>query len=443
VSSAQTSHLDAGTERRLGEAFDRQTRAPDRRERLANRLFLTGFVAAASALAVLAPTGRELDAALAVALLVAYTVADRVEFSVGAGYGAPTQLVFVPMLLLLPTPIVPLLVAAGSVLGAALRAVRGPVSPRRWVFATTDAWYSLGPALVLVLADAQEPEWRHWPVYLLALCVQLLLDTVITAGRAGLAYGIPPREMLRELALVHRVDVLLAPIGLLAAFAAAAAPHPATALLVLPLVGLLGVLSHEREARIARTLELGQAYRGTALLLRDLLEEQDEYTGRHTQDVVALAVRTCEALGTGEDVRREAELGAMLHDIGKIAIPTAILNKPGRLDADEWQVMQTHTIEGERMLRRIGGLLGRVGLIVRASHERWDGTGYPDGLAGEDIPLAARIVSVCDAYNAMTTNRPYRPPIPSEGAVAELGACAGTQFDPALVPVVVEVVRSG
>jgi HD-GYP domain-containing protein (c-di-GMP phosphodiesterase class II) len=441
VSSAQTSHLDAGTERRLGEAFDRQTRAPDDRERLANRLFLGGFALAAVALAALAPAARDLDPVLAVALVVAYAVSSRVEFSVGAGYGAPTQLVFVPMLLLLPTPLVPLLVAAGRVLGAAMRAARGPVSLRRWVFATSDAWYSLGPALVLVLAGAQEPEWRHWPAYVLALVAQLLLDALVTAGRTGLAYGMSPRETLRELVLVHRVDALLSPIGLLAAFAAAS--RPGTALLVLPLVGLLGVLSREREARIARTLELGQAYRGTAVLLRDLLEEQDEYTGRHTRDVVALAVRVTEELGCGEDVRREAELGAMLHDIGKIAIPVEILNKPGRLDPREWQIMQTHTIEGQRMLNRIGGLLGRVGLIVRASHERWDGTGYPDGLAGEDIPLAARIVCACDAYNAMTTRRPYRAPMSPAAAVAELEACSGTQFDPQLVRGLAALVRGG
>jgi HD-GYP domain-containing protein (c-di-GMP phosphodiesterase class II) len=179
------------------------------------------------------------------------------------------------------------------------------------------------------------------------------------------------------------------------------------------------------------------------VLLRDLLEEQDEYTGRHTQDVVALAVRVTEELGCGEDVRREAELGAMLHDIGKIAIPTEILNKPGKLDPGEWRVMQTHTIEGQRMLNRIGGLLGRVGLIVRASHERWDGTGYPDGLAGDDIPLAARIVCVCDAYNAMTTHRSYRAAMSSAAAVAEVEACSGTQFDPQLVRQLAAVVRGG
>ncbi len=221
--------------------------------------------------------------------------------------------------------------------------------------------------------------------------------------------------MLRELAQSHRVDALLAPIGLLAAIAAAGAP--AAALLVLPLVSLLAVFARERDARIAHSIELGRAYRGTALLLCDLLEEDDEYTGHHTQDVVELSVRVAERTDVSEDVRRECELGAMLHDIGKISIPDAIINKPGPLDDAEWALMKTHTVEGQRMLDRVGGLLGSVGLVVRASHERFDGGGYPDGLAGEAIPLASRIVSACDAFNAMTTTRSYRKAMPVAAAV--------------------------
>jgi HD-GYP domain-containing protein (c-di-GMP phosphodiesterase class II) len=145
-------------------------------------------------------------------------------------------------------------------------------------------------------------------------------------------------------------------------------------------------------------------------------------------------------MGLNEDVRQAAELGALLHDIGKIAIPDEIINKPGPLDADEWVVMQTHTIEGQRMLDQVGGLLGDVGVVVRASHERWDGGGYPDGLAGAAIPLAARIVSACDAYNAMTTDRSYRKALPLEVAARELRSNAGTQFDPAVVDALLGVV---
>jgi putative nucleotidyltransferase with HDIG domain len=246
-----------------------------------------------------------------------------------------------------------------------------------------------------------------------------------------------PRDTIAELGVVYRVDALLSPLGLLAAIAARDVPF--AALLALAPVALIALLAREREAGIAKTLELGRAYRGTALLLRDVLEEDDEYTGRHTEDVVGLSVAVAEQLEVEEEVRQAAELGALLHDIGKIAIPNEIINKPGPLDEDEWVVMRTHTIEGQRMLDQVGGLLGDVGIVVRASHERWDGRGYPDGLAGDAIPLAARIVSACDAFNAMTTDRSYRKALPLEVACAELRDNAGTQFDPAVVEALLAV----
>jgi putative nucleotidyltransferase with HDIG domain len=255
---------------------------------------------------------------------------------------------------------------------------------------------------------------------------------------AWLCQGVPPKAVIGDLRAAYRVDLLLAPIGLLAALAAARTP--AAALLVLPLAYLLLTFSRERESRMTQSLELGRAYRGTALLLRDLLEEDDEYTGRHTEDVVGLSVQVAERMGLDEDTRRAAELGALLHDIGKIAVPDEIINKPGPLDDDEWAIMKTHTVEGERMLAQVGGLLADVGLVVRASHERWDGGGYPDGLAGEQIPVAARIVSACDAYNAMTTDRSYRKSLGLEVAVSELRKNAGTQFDPDVVDALIAVV---
>jgi len=243
--------------------------------------------------------------------------------------------------------------------------------------------------------------------------------------------------MRHELALVYRVDALLAPVGLLAAFAAAERPY--AALLVLPLVALFALFAREREARIDGAIELSQAYKGTALLLGDVIEADDQYTGEHTKDVVELTLQVADALGVDDETRRGAEFGVLLHDVGKIHIPNAIINKPGPLDDAEWAVMKTHTVEGQRMLERIGGALARVGVVVRASHERWDGGGYPDGLAGEAIPLAARIVSACDAYNAMTTDRSYRRALPAADAIAELERCAGTQFAPAVVAALVEV----
>ena len=138
----------------------------------------------------------------------------------------------------------------------------------------------------------------------------------------------------------------------------------------------------------------------------------------------------------------EVEAGALLHDVGKIGIPDAILHKPGPLDAAEWALMREHPIIGERILLPLPGL-GNVAKMVRHEHERWDGSGYPDGLAGDEIPLASRIVLACDTFNALVSDRPYRRALPVAGAVAELERCAGTQFDPAVIDALVGCLRSG
>jgi HD-GYP domain-containing protein (c-di-GMP phosphodiesterase class II) len=134
-----------------------------------------------------------------------------------------------------------------------------------------------------------------------------------------------------------------------------------------------------------------------------------------------------------------AEFTALLHDVGKVRVPTRIINKPGPLDDDERALMNTHTILGQEMLERAGGLLGQVGPLVRSCHEHWDGSGYPDRLAGEEIPLVARIVCACDAWSAMTTDRSYRRALSREAAEAELRKCAGTQFDAAVVGALLQV----
>jgi HD-GYP domain-containing protein (c-di-GMP phosphodiesterase class II) len=156
---------------------------------------------------------------------------------------------------------------------------------------------------------------------------------------------------------------------------------------------------------------------------------------------VELVDNVADELGMDEAGRQELEFAALLHDVGKIAIPTSVLQKPGPLTPEEMRVIQTHTIEGQFMLDRVGGLLCEVGEIVRSSHERWDGHGYPDGLAGEEIPLAARIIGCCDAWNAMTTDRVYREKLPPSKALAELHTCSGTQFDPHVAAAVTRVVE--
>jgi putative nucleotidyltransferase with HDIG domain len=430
--------MDAATERRIEESLERRQRTLDRRELGSTAVLTVAFLIAAAALALFATPARDLSVPVALAFVVAYVVASRIEFTVGAGFAIPTQLVFVPMLLLLPTPYVPLLVALANVASAVWGIRSAGMAPGRVLFAPADATFSLAPALVVILMGAQLPDWDHLGVYAIAFAAQLGGETVLYAARGRIAYGLRLAEIFGELKLGARVDALLAPIGLLAALAAADAP--AGALLVLALIPLLQGFESEREGRIQHSLELGRAYRGTALLLRDLLEEDDEYTGHHTEDVVELSVSVAEELGVDEDTLRETEMGALLHDIGKIAVPDEIINKPGPLDDAEWAIMKQHTVEGERMLQQVGGLLSSVGVVVRASHERWDGGGYPDGLAGEAIPLAARIVSACDAFNAMTTDRSYRNALPLAVAVGELRGNAGTQFDSAVVEALCAVV---
>jgi HD-GYP domain-containing protein (c-di-GMP phosphodiesterase class II) len=433
-----TQNFDAATAHLLAEGHERRASVPPVRERAVEAIFALVTLLAAVAVAVCLEPARPFSLALAVLFVLAYVAVDRVEFPLGDGIVVPTQLVFVPMLLLLPTPLVPLLVAVALVIATGIDVVRGARVPQRILLAVSDAAYALAPALVLIAFGAELPAWSHWPAYAAALVVQFGADALRESVRGLLTGRMAPRIVIAELAQIFRVDALLAPVGLLAAVAAA--PAPATALLLLPLVSMLAVFAREREARIAQTIELGGAYRGTALLLRDLLEDDDEYTGHHTEDVVELSVSVAEKLRVSAEVRSETELGALLHDIGKIHIPDAIINKPGPLDADEWALMKTHTIEGQRMLDRVGGLLGSVGVVVRASHERYDGGGYPDGLAGEAIPLASRIVAACDAFNAMTTTRSYRKAMPVATAIDELHSCSGSQFDPDVVKALVAVV---
>ncbi len=153
----------------------------------------------------------------------------------------------------------------------------------------------------------------------------------------------------------------------------------------------------------------------------------------HVAGVVALALAVGRRLELDARRQRELEFGALLHDIGKLRTPQEILDKPGPLTEEEWDVIRRHPIDGQQMLDRIGGGLSDVGRIVRSHHERWDGGGYPDGLTGEQIPLAARIIAAADAFSAMTTDRPYRRAVGTRDALLELQACVGSQFDATVV----------
>ncbi len=179
--------------------------------------------------------------------------------------------------------------------------------------------------------------------------------------------------------------------------------------------------------------QLKQAFIGTAEALANALEAKDDYTADHATEVANLAVLVGTRLGLGEQDLEDLRYAAIFHDIGKIAIPDAILQKPGPLDDAEREVMMTHPEIGARIVEPIPFLSDAVKTMVRHDHERFDGGGYPDGLGGTDIPLGARIILVVDSFHAMTSDRPYRKALTVEVAREELARHSGTQFDPEIV----------
>jgi diguanylate cyclase (GGDEF)-like protein/putative nucleotidyltransferase with HDIG domain len=177
--------------------------------------------------------------------------------------------------------------------------------------------------------------------------------------------------------------------------------------------------------------EQGRAQRDAIEALVVTLTERDGYTGEHSEAVVEMSAGVARNLGLRDAEVDWVRSAALLHDIGKVAIPDEILHKPGPLNDEEWVLMKQHPVIGERILRVLPGM-GPVARIVRHEHERWDGNGYPDGLAGEDIPIGSRIIIAADTYHAITSDRPYRAARSHEEAVEELTKCAGSQFDPAV-----------
>jgi diguanylate cyclase (GGDEF)-like protein len=253
------------------------------------------------------------------------------------------------------------------------------------------------------------------------------------------AAELPSRHDAQELAGMIAGNVLIA--GLLVSLVIVRGSIPAV---VIPFLLVILVLRYLRSRMIERDnarlqvlaheseRDLAAQYRASLVALGAALEARDGYTGGHGEETVALAHRVAERLGLNDATIAEVEAVALLHDVGKIGMPDAILRKPGPLDDDEMRIVREHPLIGERILRQVPGL-DRVARAVRHEHERWDGDGYPDGLRGQAIPLPSRVTLVCDAYHAMTSDRPYRRGMSHADAAAELRRCAGTQFDPAVV----------
>jgi two-component system cell cycle response regulator len=193
------------------------------------------------------------------------------------------------------------------------------------------------------------------------------------------------------------------------------------------------------DRRTAESPPTPQTSGQVVLVLRNLLAQRYPHLGEHVNTVSRLSERVGREVGMPDDELDALGQAALLHDLGKLAIPESILASSDPLDEGEWTLMGLHTVTGSRILAA-AGLRGDVIDFVRSSHERVDGTGYPDGLAGEEIPLGARVITVCDAYDAMTSPRPYRPvPMSNEGASMELMRASGTQFDARVVDALCQI----
>jgi HD-GYP domain-containing protein (c-di-GMP phosphodiesterase class II) len=420
------------------ESRSRMHQPPERRELEAGMGVAVALAAAVAALLALVPdAGRHPSLGVVLALVLAYGLAFRVQFEVGSGAAVPTQLVLVPMLFAVPLAWVPMLVVAGMAVAVLPEIAAGKSHPARVGLNFLNACYTLGPVLVMWAFGQPQAELsvRLALVVALAVAAQFVVDFAAWVVRGGAAGG----DLARALAWAWLVDLALTPLALVLAVADRADPFAFLA--SLPLMVLLWRFARERQHHYDRVREFSEAYRGTALLLGDMVEANDTYTGLHSQDVVTLVLAVSDRLGLSRLDRDLAEFTALLHDVGKVNVSKAIINKPGPLSAEERALIETHTLEGERMLVQVGGLLAEVGRLVRSCHERWDGHGYPDRLAGEEIPVVARIVCACDAFSAMTSDRSYRKARSVDQALAELARCAGTHFDPRVAAALIEVVR--
>jgi putative nucleotidyltransferase with HDIG domain len=411
----------------IEEARERRGRGMSRRELVFAIGWAGSFAIAAIGLALGTTSDRHPSLAVVLALMGMWALVWNVEFETKSGSIVPTFLVLVPMCFLVPLGWIPVLIAvSGSIPELRTRENIG----RRVLGGVGSSWPILGPVAVMVIAGEPQPTWNRWPLVVLGLLAAAVVDLASTWAHQWVIVGKrrPPFATTATGLLFEAVFASSAFIATLAT------PDYEFAFLVpLSLLLLARQMTQERSSHVDKAVELSHAYRGTALLLGTVIDADDGYTGFHSRGVVDLALLVARELRLDDPDLRRTEFAALLHDVGKIRIPKEIINKAGPLTPEEWVIIRRHPGEGAEMLEHVGGFLSEIGEIVRHHHEKWDGSGYPDGIAGEAIPLIARIVAVCDAFSAITTDRAYRKGRSVEFALGELRDYAGTQFDPRVV----------
>ena len=340
-----------------------------------------------------------------------------------------------------PLVVVPVVVALGvgqpsvALAGAAAGlALAAGLEPERWggVRAIEEATALAGSVLAAALLPFPDGPHRLGGLAL-AAAVYAAIRTPLVATRIARSEGM---NWTRSFLVVGNVGATPFAISTLLALITVAVARiclPETGPVALSALPLLagGVVLHVFHPLSMSGREERRVLATTAVLA-DAMDVKDSLTGLHSQAVAQLSKRIARAVGVSERFAHDAFLTGLLHDIGKVAVPDAILQKPGQLRPEEWDVMRSHVIDSAAMVASIAGL-SRIAPMVRASHEHFDGTGYPDGLNGREIPIAARIVAIADAYHALTSDRVYRSRRGPEAALAELDRCSGTQFDPVLV----------
>jgi HD superfamily phosphodiesterase len=322
---------------------------------------------------------------------------------------------------------------AALIAGLALPPAR-PLRPERELF--NRGQLALAGALASAGAGAPPP----WDLFLPPV-FYLSANLTLTVLLFTLGLGKSLEEVRRNLAPFVLSYGALSPLALLLARVLEKAPLTGVPYLDALSVAVGGVYVYDLWRKTRRLEEAILAILETTVRL---LEAKDPYTAHHSERVAAIALEIGREMGLPPTLLESLEAGARLHDVGKVSVPDALLGKEGGLSPEEWAVMREHPAAGAKALAPIASLLGKEAVeIARYHHERWDGEGYPEGLRGEEIPLLARIVAVADAYEAMTSDRPYRRALSPEEAARRIEEGAGSQFDPEVAEAFLRVWRRG